>query len=264
MSGLEFQRLITSNKKALSYYLIYLRSFKRDELLLMHNQRDDYFAQGLCKLDESYFEINNDNKVSVLKNARSDFANAKAEIVTQITDDQIRLYKSQQAMDDSTRSKEFFGLSLHEYVLRLIQKGKYKEAENVKKEFKMADKKYWWIKIEGLASREDYLELDKFSKAKKSPIGYAPFVEVCLKYNRKQEAEKYLQRIPAEDRVVSYIRIGDLEKAAEQAFVNKSIDELNKVAERCSVSLSTAGGVTATNLRNLMTRIQVNVEKLNS
>ena len=102
---------------------------------------------GLCKLDESYFEINNDNKISVLKDAKSDFASAKAEIVTQLTDDQIRLYKSQQAMDDTSRTKEFFGLSLHEYMLKLIQKGKYKEAENVKKDFKMSDKKYWWIKV---------------------------------------------------------------------------------------------------------------------
>ena len=78
--------------------------------------------------------------------------------------------------------------------------------------------------------------------------------------------------------------MGDLEKAAEQAFVNKSVEELNRVADRVTVALSAAaspsassgtagsststgtavGVVSAQNLRALMTRIQVNVEKLNS
>ena len=61
------------------------------------------FSTGLCKLDESYHEISNDNKVSVLKEAKADFVSAKAEIVSQLTEDQIRLYKSQQALEDSLR-----------------------------------------------------------------------------------------------------------------------------------------------------------------
>lgn len=32
--------------------------------------------------------------------------------------------------------------------------------------------RYWWAKIRGLASIDDYEELERFSKQKKSPIGY--------------------------------------------------------------------------------------------
>lgn len=32
--------------------------------------------------------------------------------------------------------------------------------------------RFWWVKIRGLAEVGDYEELEKFSKQKKSPIGY--------------------------------------------------------------------------------------------
>ena len=51
MGSLEFQRLMTSNPRALSYYLNYLKSFKRDQLLMMHGQSDDFLSQG------NYFAI---------------------------------------------------------------------------------------------------------------------------------------------------------------------------------------------------------------
>lgn len=31
---------------------------------------------------------------------------------------------------------------------------------------------YWWLKINALATRGDWEEMEKFSKSKKSPIGY--------------------------------------------------------------------------------------------
>ena len=33
-------------------------------------------------------------------------------------------------------------------------------------------RRYWWVKIRALAESGDYEELEKFSKQKKSPIGY--------------------------------------------------------------------------------------------
>lgn len=32
--------------------------------------------------------------------------------------------------------------------------------------------RYWWLKISALANRGDWEEMEKFSKSKKSPIGY--------------------------------------------------------------------------------------------
>lgn len=32
--------------------------------------------------------------------------------------------------------------------------------------------RYWWLKLKSLAEKEEWDELEKFSKSKKSPIGY--------------------------------------------------------------------------------------------
>lgn len=32
--------------------------------------------------------------------------------------------------------------------------------------------RYWWLKLKSLAEKEEWDELEKFSKTKKSPIGY--------------------------------------------------------------------------------------------
>lgn len=49
-------------------------------------------------------------------------------------------------------------------------------------------------------------DLDKFSKAKKSPVGYEPFVDACLKYNKNDEALKYLPRCRDDIKVKYYVK----------------------------------------------------------
>jgi hypothetical protein len=36
----------------------------------------------------------------------------------------------------------------------------------------IASQRYWWAKVSGLGAIGDYEELEKFSRQKKSPIGY--------------------------------------------------------------------------------------------
>lgn len=54
-----------------------------------------------------------------------------------------------------------------------------------------------------MADLGDWVELEKFSKTKKSPIGYAHFVDVCLQKNNRTEAIKYLPKV-SEDIIVKY------------------------------------------------------------
>lgn len=66
--------------------------------------------------------------------------------------------------------------------------------------------RYWWLRIQSMAHLNDWAELEKFSKSKKSPIGYAPFVDVCLQKGNKLEASKYLPRVSDELKVKYYIK----------------------------------------------------------
>lgn len=66
--------------------------------------------------------------------------------------------------------------------------------------------RFWWLRIQSLADNGDWKELDKFSKVKKSPIGYAPFVDVCLQKYNNEEAAKYLSRVSEEIKVKYYVK----------------------------------------------------------
>lgn len=68
--------------------------------------------------------------------------------------------------------------------------------------------RYWWLKISNLAQQKDWIELERFSKIKKSPIGYAPFVDVCLQNDSKAEALKYLPKVSEDLKVKYCIKVG--------------------------------------------------------
>ncbi|RMC14609.1 hypothetical protein DUI87_09707 [Hirundo rustica rustica] len=93
---------------------------------------------------------------------------------------------------------------------------------------------YWWLKINALATRGDWEEMEKFSKSKKSPIGYLPFVEVAVKHHNRYEARKYAPRVPPEQRVKAFVLVGDLEQAAEAAVERRNEAEMSLVLSRCT------------------------------
>ena len=84
--------------------------------------------------------------------------------------------------------------------------------------------RFWWVRIKVLAEKRDWNELERFSKSKKSPIGYEvlqsmcvdvvitallqPFVEVCIQHNSKNEALKYVVKLPVNRRWFIYMKIG--------------------------------------------------------
>jgi len=105
----------------------------------------------------------------------------------------------------------------------------------IKSDFKVPDRRFWWIKIKALAYIRDWAGLEKFSKEKKSPIGYAPFAQICLDYNAVKEAEKYIPRIqePAQ-RVEYYVRIGSWVDAAEAARAAKEPNLLMSIKNKCT------------------------------
>ena len=71
-----------------------------------------------------------------------------------------------------------------------------KLADKLKSEFKLSERKYFWLKVtdwvlfkcncktfqvRAFGESGQWTELNALAKAKKSPIGFAPFLDVCLK-----------------------------------------------------------------------------------
>lgn len=99
-------------------------------------------------------------------------------------------------------------MPIHETIKQLLQLGDLKSAEKKRIEYKVPDKRFWWLRIQVLSESFQWDELEKFSKAKKSPIGYEPFVEVCLKQDKIEEAKKYLPKCRNDKKIKWYIRAG--------------------------------------------------------
>ena len=59
-------------------------------------------------------------------------------------------------------------------------------------------KRFWGLKIGALAEGRFWDVLFAFANEKKSPVGYVPFVEVCMKYDNVEEAARYLPKVEVE------------------------------------------------------------------
>lgn len=109
--------------------------------------------------------------------------------------------------------------------------GDLRVAEKVKNDFKVPDRKYWWLQIQVMAEQSQWEALEKFAKTKKSPIGYEPFVEVCLKHKKEREAAKYIQRCRDDQKIKWFIRASLYEEAAKFAFDLKDMDSLYSIQD---------------------------------
>lgn len=115
---------------------------------------------------------------------------------------------------------------MHDTIRQLLLLGDLKTAEKLKSDFKVPDRRYWWLRLQVLAETDKWDEIEKFSKAKKSPIGYEPFVEIALKHNSVYEAKKYLGRCRDETKVKWHIRAGMYREAAFFAYEQKDMQAL--------------------------------------
>lgn len=89
--------------------------------------------------------------------------------------------------------------------------------------------RFWWVKLRALVEVRDWENLEKLSKSKKSPIGYEPFVEECIKARQYQEASKYILKCDPPVRPMLFVKIGAFKEAGEQAYLNKDVEGLRYV-----------------------------------
>jgi len=124
------------------------------------------------------------------------------------------------------------GMSVSDTIKLLLRENQYRVAEDVRKDFKVSEKRFWWIKLNALVDKRDWIELEKFSKSKKSPIGYEPFVDTCLAVGERIEAAKYVQRVDPNFRVSYLVKVGLLDEAAQFAYDRDNIEWMEYVISK--------------------------------
>ena len=236
--------ILKLNPQAYNLYEKYLKETDRFELTNFYHVEERNNDKGFCFLKESF---TNDvlssnqataggNKKSELQMALDAFKLAGNDFMIGATEEQIRLLNRQKKIEEKlkqTNPASLAGLSLHETVQTLLRMKMYKQADDFRKDFKMADKKYYWLKINELARQAEWTELYNFGNAKKSPINYEPFVDVCLNFKNKYEAQKYLTKIREEFKIDYYFKCGLIEEAGQLCKLQKNRDALEELIKKC-------------------------------
>lgn len=75
---------------------------------------------------------------------------------------------------------------------------------------------FWYLKLHALTEVRDFEGLEAFSRSKRSPIGYEPFVRYLVSKGHAKEAVQYVTRCDSPKRVDLYVECGDWRSAGKE------------------------------------------------
>jgi len=150
-------------------------------------------------------------------------------------DESVRILTIQQQLEKETNGKiSFFGLSVNCTIRECIMNGLSKRADKIKADFKISDKRwvdniclkssfldgnlssFWYLKLYSLTEVRDFEALDAFSRSKRSPIGYEPFVRHLVEKGHAKEAVAYVARCDSPRRADLYVECGEWRLAGKE------------------------------------------------
>ncbi|KAJ0961270.1 hypothetical protein J5N97_000770 [Dioscorea zingiberensis] len=130
----------------------------------------------------------------------------------------VKYVRIQHEIEVSTKQAIFMDSSISDTIRTCIVLGNHRAAMKVRTEFKVSEKRWYWLKAFALSTIRDWDALEKFSKEKRPPGGYKPFVEACIDADEKAEALKYIPKLTEpRERSEAYARIGMAKEAADAA-----------------------------------------------
>ncbi|KNA23358.1 hypothetical protein SOVF_025500 [Spinacia oleracea] len=179
-------------------------------------------------------------RIKLVEKARDLFAETKEHnFESKAAEEHAKLLRMQHELEVSTKQAIFVDSSISDTIRTCIVLGNHRAAMKVKTEFKVSEKRWYWLKVFALATIRDWDALEKFSKEKKPPIGYKPFVEACVDADEKGEALKYIPKlVDLRERAEAYAQIGMAKEAADAASQAKDSELLGRL--RLSFSQNTA------------------------
>ncbi|SAM01302.1 hypothetical protein [Absidia glauca] len=230
----EFFRMINNKPLACSLLEVYCKEQDRELLKDFYYQDDRRIDSANATLSEGFDQDDITERISKLKIAGKAYQDDKeCTFEAKSVDEAIKLLQLQSQLEKDTH-QAFSGLSISETIYKCTVIGQHGKATKVRTDFNVTDKRFWWVKLRALVEVRDWEQLEKLAKSKKSPIGYEPFVEECIKAKQYQEASKYILKCDPSSRPMLFVKIGAFKEAGEQAFLNKDMEGLRQVRAKCT------------------------------
>uniref|UniRef100_A0A6B2KXJ7 Vacuolar protein sorting-associated protein 16 homolog n=1 Tax=Arcella intermedia TaxID=1963864 RepID=A0A6B2KXJ7_9EUKA len=204
-----------------------LEMFLREELKTEKDEakrRNIAFKLTCLFVSDAYTSDIEDRRLSRFAEVNVVFTFTQDAFSQKATAEELDLMKEQKHIQAKT-SHPFTGLSLNETIHKCIVLGVESFASDLKSKFKIPQKRFAWIKARALAQSEQWDLLRKFSNS--AGIGYSPFAEVCLEFNKKTESMEYIKKVedPAE-RAILYARAGAWTEALHSVEKMKDPQEI--------------------------------------
>jgi len=189
---------------------------------------------ALMFIQESFKFSTENAKIKLLKLSKDLFSIKKEFYLdSKLIQDEIDLINIQEDFDSLSPERIYSNTSISDSIFNSILERQDKKALALKSKFSVPDKRYWWLRIKALSKGEYWDELENFSKSKKSPIGYSPFVQVCLDRNNLSEASKYVLKVTDSREKVDYcILLGMWKEAIDAAVLAKDQKLLVNIANK--------------------------------
>lgn len=228
-----FFRFISDKPMASRCFEFYCKQLNNHKLLSdFYYQDDRRFESAQLLLNQSFKETDLDVQQDTLKEVIQTFQESKEKsFEVKAIEEQSKLLKLQAQLEldyDST----FVGQTVSQTISTLLSMSQHSRAVKVKDEFKVPERRFYWIKLQAYIARRDWDELHKFARAKKSPIGYLPFFNQCYKAGSKRQALLYVPMctdVSYKQRIDMYIQVDGIRQAAQEAVKAKDLQALEEL-----------------------------------
>ncbi|KAK9999284.1 hypothetical protein SO802_018887 [Lithocarpus litseifolius] len=203
---LEFFGMIQARMLARDLFITYARCYKHEflkDFFLSNGQLQEVafllwkesWAKGKNPMASRGSPLHGP-RIKLIEKAHSLFSETKEHTFeSKAAEEHAKLIRMQHELEVTTKQAIFVDSSISDTIRTCIVLGNHRAAMKVKTEFKVSEKRWYWLKVFALATIRDWDALEKFSKEKRPPIGYRPFVEACIEADEKGEALKYIPKL---------------------------------------------------------------------
>eukprot|EP01125_Pyxidicula_operculata_P003183 TRINITY_DN1353_c0_g1_i1.p1 TRINITY_DN1353_c0_g1~~TRINITY_DN1353_c0_g1_i1.p1 ORF type:complete len:840 (-),score=158.36 TRINITY_DN1353_c0_g1_i1:45-2564(-) len=229
----DFYNMLRKQKGARSTWENILKQTDPTELQNFYHSEGQTVPLALLELQKAYQTTEFDQQYKIVQNVHSLFKKSEPAAAKQ-TEDELKLLLIQRDLELSLGGT-FVGSSLSNTLYRCMLMGKNKQAKKIRVDFQVPNKRWWWLKIRALSDSGRWANLKSFSK-QRSPIGYKPFAEVCLKHSNDLEAMYYISLMPvSHDKVMLLVQLSRWEEVFDIVVkLEEPNDTLRKIRPKCT------------------------------
>ncbi|KND02893.1 tethering complex subunit VPS16 [Spizellomyces punctatus DAOM BR117] len=191
----DFFRIINGKPLASSLLECYSREQDRQLLRDFYYQDDRRVESANAVVVEGYESGDITERINKFKVATKLYQDDKEHLFeAKATDDQVKLLNLQTTLERDT-AHTFLDLTISETISKLLILGHGNRAAKVKADFKVPEKRFWWLKVKALVQSSNWDGLEKFAKTT-TKYGYTGIVDTLLRANTPAataQAQKYVQ-----------------------------------------------------------------------